>query len=799
MSNFASLLNSFKKSVDEQRIISKKSIAVADHGSKEQSMYSTGAMGTYYGGARNLRQPVLKDSFVEGQVVGGTSTHTCTDKLYGYVHLDPSPEQRSCVRNHNSKKRRKIAHGFRLEESLSKTLKILDKIPHGELSDDILISHIQNCMGKWAWYQQWTAMEAELAEKLLFRMEKEDSNKTNNSKNEYRHVGFTLTLDHYVNCMHAWVRCETDWNSAGFRAEKILHRMDGRVRNEKRLDLAPNRFAINTCIGAYARGASRERRRAAEDAERLLNRLEKSYIDSGDPELRPSDRSYSKVIDAWAGASDPTRAMSVLKRMETQYLSGNIKAKPNTLCYTCVLDSIAKGSRLIGNGRQNAEEAENIIRGMLAMYHSGIKELKPDCILFGPVIDAWAKSGISNASEKALGVLKLMKAEKIEPDVTIYNIVINTFASEGTKKSLLCAEKILSDLENNPNVQADCFSYNGVLKAYANNGDPERGKDLLDRWINEFKHNRALDKPDMYTFSSICQAWSKSKCRDSGDRARSVIDWMEKNGLDANKYCYNSCITAYVHNNDIEKAELMLDRLEKKKQLTLSHDMKPDIFSYNSILFGLGRNSKGPGPERADQYLRRLITRGMHVDLRCFGSVLTCWARSGQSCAPDRCLDLLSLMPSVGVLVDTICYNSAIHSFVQCVGMVDSGRRAMELFKKMITEGVKRSSVTYTIMVCACAKEEQITRDRLLCQVFHNCINDGMLDVKVANALSQYHIIDIQGSIDLYFSGKSPQCWSCDATRGPKTKSYKEVQANMLRPRKTKRTKNSDRSQPEAV
>ena len=140
--------------------------------------------------------------------------------------------------------------------------------------------------------------------------------------------------------------------------------------------------------------------------------------------------------------------------------------------------------------------------------------------------------------------------------------------------------------------------------------------------------------------------------------------------------------------------------------------------------------------------------------MRCFGSVLTCWARSGQSCAPDYCLDLLSRMPSAGVLADTKCYNSVLHSFVQCVGVPNSGRRAMELFKKMIVEGVKRSSITYKILVCACAKEKHITRDPLLHEVFHNCINDGMLNVQVGSALSQYNIVDIQESINLFFSGE---------------------------------------------
>jgi len=809
MSDFATLLDSFKKKVETQAF---KKKTPDETGKKESDglKRSPNAMdttegdsmatidqnnGIFVGGLpRGINSGELKD-FFHGF---GTITHASVtiDRGFGFIQFADGSEgakkaveaQPITIRDkfvnvHFYKKRRYTNAGTGysnnrkpsekaqdLENALTIITNCLKHVPCGSLSDEILISQIKNCMEKFSnkKARQWTRSEAELAEELLFRLEKEET--------------ITLTLQNYANCMNAWAKCDSSQDNAGLRAEKILNRMDERARNDKRLDLVPNRMVINTCIGAYARGSSYQRHLAAEDAERLLTRLEKCYIDTGLPDMRPSDRSYSKVIDAWAGASDPSRAMAVLKRMEEQYVSGNIDAKPNTLCYTSVLDGLAKS----GGGRKHAEEAEKIIRHMLSMYKRGMKELKPDRIQFGPVIDAWAKSGVSDASERARGVLNLMLEEGIEPDVVTYNIVINAFASGSNDQSVLEAEKILRNLEENPFVRADRFSYNGVLKAYSNNGEPERAEELLKRWNTEYKYKRVLDQPDKFSFSTTCQAWSRSHCKDSGSKVESIINWMEQNGFTdyANNFCYSACISAYSHDNNTEKSELMLQRLEEKYQSKpSSQDMKPNDFSYCSVIFALARSTDVAGPGKADQCLRQMIKKKIYPDQRCFGSVISGWARSGQPCAPDRCQDLLSLMSSIGCVADTICYNSALHSFVKCKSKIEAGQGAMELFQQMRSEGVQRTSVTYTIMIDACVKE-----DNLLSRVFETCIEDGMLDNKIAKALSQHHSISIQGDVNVFLNGKSPPNWSCNANRGRKGSSIRQKRAEVEALQSKKRT-----------
>jgi pentatricopeptide repeat protein len=638
---------------------------------------------------------------------------------------------------------------IRQEEKMTSIWSALNNVPVGTLTDNILISAINKTMEIWTDKLGWTGHEAELAESILFRMEKEE-----------KRTEQTLPLQYYVSVMNAWAKC-TSRENVGLRAENILKRMDARVQSEGRTDLKPTRFAINTCIGAYARGATPQRYRAAEDAERLLGRLERDFQDSGNIELRPSVRSYSKVIDAWAGAGCPERAMEVLERMGEQFRSGNIAAKPNTTCCTSVLDALAKGKQ----GRPQAEQAEAILRRMLGMFHDGHKELKPDTVQFGPVLDAWAKSGDQDAAQKARGILELMKRERVQPDVTSYNIVINVLANDGRNESLKEAETILHELEVDPRLMADTFSYNTVLKAYSKNAQTDLAEKLARHWHSEYKRRRTKYQPDVYTYSNIINAWARSYCEDAGSKAESILNWMEENGIIPNSFCYNACINAYSRSTHADDAERLFERLESKYRSTKSRDLKPDHHSYFGLVSAFARSSR---PEKAERYLRDMVKRGFKPGMKCFNSVLTSWARSGQSCSYTRTTDLLSFMFSLGVTPDTLCYNTAINSLVQSGGN-DKAERSFEMLQQMHSNGVGPSSVTYSLLVQTCTGGKPESFDR----VFRECIKDGMLDKIVAGALSEHGPESVRKQLNV---DKFPESWTRNANRGPDTLSKKRVQ-----------------------
>lgn len=72
----------------------------------------------------------------------------------------------------------------------------------------------------------------------------------------------------------------------------------------------------------------------AEQAEQLLNSMEKRYEEEKDHRINPDCISYSTVINAYANSATPqsgVQADAILRRMTHRYLMGDTKCRPNAV------------------------------------------------------------------------------------------------------------------------------------------------------------------------------------------------------------------------------------------------------------------------------------------------------------------------------------------------------------------------------------------------------------------------------------------------------------------------------------
>jgi len=317
--------------------------------------------------------------------------------------------------------------------------------------DQLLSEATAKMMDSWRDMKKWTKDEARLAGQILLRMEKE----------EVFGEGAAVEKNDYLAVINAYAKVTAEDETASIRAENLLDHMERRA-SEGRPDLAPDRLMINTVMGAQAKHSlsGKLSMNSISAAERMLATLEREYA-QGDNTMQPTARTYSKFIDLYAKNGQPDKAATALDRMEYQYRHGNKAALPTTIHYTSVIDSLAKTA---SSSSAAARTAEQILRSMLDLYDKGERHLAPDTIVFSATIDAYAKSGRHDASERSLAILDLMDEYSIFPDIITYNTLLNTLAKSPNFQYLSISKDILNYIEESPDLRADAFTYNSIIK-----------------------------------------------------------------------------------------------------------------------------------------------------------------------------------------------------------------------------------------------------------------------------------------------------------------------------------------------
>ena len=560
---------------------------------------------------------------------------------------------------------------------------------------------------------------------------------------------------------------------AAIRAENILDHMEKRA-DEGRVDLKNDRLSINTFLGAHAKtpltvieahGQTLNNRNFVA-IERMLGMMESSFA-SGDCTMQPTVRTYSKIIDTYAKAGRAEGAARVLARMEDQYRHGNKKARPGVIHYTNVIDACAK----IGA----AEEATKTLQSMLDLYEKGDSALEPDVVLFSAALNAWKKAGRPTAPEQSLKILELMAKFKVAPDIMTYNIILHTLADTGDSVYLEEAENLLYFIERSSSQRADSFTYNAVIKG----SPPEAAEKLIRHWELQYKKGETDERPDSYSYTSLIKAWVKSNVFGFEEKCLDILEWMEEQRVvGMNRIVYNEVIRALgrsTRGDAGEMAELVFQRLVARYEAYRDRDTKPDKFTYMSLLSAYARSSdSNPGNAlKAEGILRDMLDKRdiPNPDKQLFNEVIAAWARSSRPEAVSHAEALMDLMESLHIGLDTVVFNSLMNVYAKNADSDRASRHAMVILRRMHDSSIRPNSVTYTLMVEACHKDE----DKMV-ELFEDCTRKGMLDKKVESAFLEHGPGSIQNRLR---GGSIPREWSQFANRGPEGKSRNQIRRGM--------------------
>lgn len=342
------------------------------------------------------------------------------------------------------------------------------------------------------------------------------------------------------------------------QAERILNCLEQLNRADT--------ITYNLVINAFAKSALPDR---ADRAAKLLNRMEVFH-----------ERQIQKVNEWRQCVGDAEEKRLLQKELleecgifdleQGAKIVPSITVKPNVRTYSSVINAYSQTSN---SNLEGAEMAQALLERLRTLYEStGDEELKPNVISYNSVINAWAKTGTVRGAETAIKLLDTMEREGIA-DAISYNACIHAWARCGSEESGNMAEAILKRMKE----------------------QSARAKSVEDHFDHTRSIHQSYVEPNIRTYSSVIDAWSRSKCPTAPQRAQARLDEMEKiytetgnRIIQPNTVTYSTVINAHAKSRDMDnKAAAAFKILKRMQSLYSSGEnelAKPTIVTYNSVL-----------------------------------------------------------------------------------------------------------------------------------------------------------------------------------------------------------------------
>ena len=349
-----------------------------------------------------------------------------------------------------------------------------------------------------------------------------------------------------TNTFNAVMNC---WLKAGPKSgrssiERLLNTMVELGENGSDYYASPDRFSVNTAIAAVAKS---NRKDSIRKAYFMLINMEEIYG------VSPDTTSYNLVLGAYAKSRDlhsGKKAKDLLKHMEDLYKKGNRDVMPDSFSYSTAIDAISTRN-------DSGKLAEAILRRMerLCQEHGGNK-----------------------------------------PDTAVYNIVMNTYSSQGDHESVYRTQALLHYMEEsysagNRHMKPNMISYNTALKAfsYARGNFTQEAEELLVRLENMHTNGETDVAPDVISYTSVISTYARSDVPGKAKIVQRILLQMVdayKAGNSAAKpsvFTFNACLNACAYTFD-QKEKVDAFRVAVSTLVLLQEYTKPDHKTYGTLL-----------------------------------------------------------------------------------------------------------------------------------------------------------------------------------------------------------------------
>jgi len=309
---------------------------------------------------------------------------------------------------------------------------------------------------------------------------------------------------------------------------------------------------IKQMIAAVPKWSKRKSTEAAKRAEGLLERLIQEAV-AGNPHMR-------------------TKAMSPLTTSEE--ISSAPPAMLSVSLFNAAMDAYGK----IGN----PSGVQRILRRMEGLRTSGVHDfacLEPDEFTMSTLATAWAKSHSEEAAQKAEAIIQYMDFKGLVPNTITYNSVLHAIAVGNQCDKALRAEDIVNRMkqrheEKGEDCEPDVYTYQSLIQAWSRTsipGSPQKAERILlymDNEASSGKKNCKRLAPNAYCFTTVIHSWARSSERNRARHAYQLLNVMTRRYHDA-------------------KSEFNANSTKKNKSYFKL--LKPNVKTFTSVLNACAR------------------------------------------------------------------------------------------------------------------------------------------------------------------------------------------------------------------
>ena len=375
--------------------------------------------------------------------------------------------------------------------------------------------------------------------------------------------------------INAWAKSGV--KDSGLRAEAILEELNSWNRHlqEHALPLVePTEVTMVSVIDAWARS------RHSKAPERVLSLLDQS-VRSGKANSRAFNAVIQTLVQSNRGREAAVKAEEVL-RMMLRLAENQPALKPSTRSYSVVINAWAKCE-----SQEAAQRAHDMLTNMVDKYREGM-EVEPNDIAFTTCISAWSKCrNVRHAPERAEALLTMLSElyketgkSEFKPSVRTYNAVIAAWVrASGRCNAVQQGERALEEMKfANPNL----VSYNTLLGGMGRRGMGVEALRLLD-WLDDEGGDM---KPDRISFNSALAALAKDKREGSAEKAETLLRRMEGSEQGADKFSYTTVVDAWARSidpNKASKAETLLNAMISQCRNGRTQS-EPDVFVFTAVI-----------------------------------------------------------------------------------------------------------------------------------------------------------------------------------------------------------------------
>jgi pentatricopeptide repeat protein len=420
-----------------------------------------------------------------------------------------------------------------------------------------------------------------------------------------------------------------DINKGANLAERVLERMEDRARVEAKLreeisSVAPplvymDLECFNVVMAAISKSSDPE---AFSRIFRIIQRMQNDYSNQN---IQPSLRSWNAALNALSRQSTleaATRAEKILNHLHQLYDNGKLKEKPDEFAYSSVLTAYQRLKI-----PEAAHRAEALLMRMEDLYERSILDKPPDVVHHTIVCSIWAETGLEGGPERC--------AEHLQRMTKRYK--------EGFRAS-----------------KPTTRMYNSVLDCYSRGGQPERAEQLLYYMLSLARKGDRDARPDAASFDITINGFLRSRIRDAGRRAESVLERglefaEEEGGQMLDIRSFTAILGYYGQQTTVTdspyRAEYVLNRLVSLFQAG-HNKLSPHISCFTSVMDAYAAQKNSKAGECAESLLRTMIrlkrdysVQKIEINSGVMNSVLKAWeACAGSDNAGERAERILDLM-----------------------------------------------------------------------------------------------------------------------------------------------------------